>query len=209
MNSTIRNADVRRGGRMEYRTYQARTVDEAITQACLALGVTSDRLEYDVTQEPTNGFLGIGSKPAVIRARVRSEQELQKEKTAIERAEEADQKAGVRKAAASVEEERNPSSEKERQAVVTSDEIEKRAAAAAARAKERKSPFRSEENEEKMSAEEEETAGDAGPIVSAGTRQQKEKCGAAERRLRSFPMNRRSQSRSESSNREARRKRRN
>ena len=120
---------------MEYRTYQARTVDEAITQACLALGVTSDRLEYDVTQEPTNGFLGIGSKPAVIRARVRSEQELQKEKTAIERAEEADQKAGVRKAAASVEEERNPSSEKERQAVVTSDEIEKRAAAAAARAK--------------------------------------------------------------------------
>lgn len=135
MNSTIRNADVRRGGRMEYRTYQARTVDEAITQACLALGVTSDRLEYDVTQEPTNGFLGIGSKPAVIRARVRSEQELQKEKTAIERAEEADQKAGVRKAAASVEEEHNPSSEKERQAVVTSDEIEKRAAAAAARAK--------------------------------------------------------------------------
>ena len=66
---------------MEYRTYQARTVDEAITQACLALGVTSDRLEYDVTQEPTNGFLGIGSKPAVIRARVRSEQELQKERS--------------------------------------------------------------------------------------------------------------------------------
>ena len=201
MNSTIRNADVRRGGRMEYRTYQARTVDEAITQACLALGVTSDRLEYDVTQEPTNGFLGIGSKPAVIRARVRSEQELQKEKTAIERAEEADQKAGVRKAPLRKNGRRLSQATKSRKGRLRQPPGRRR--------KERKSPFRSEENEEKMSAEEEETAGDAGPIVSAGTRQQKEKCGAAERRLRSFPMNRRSQSRSESSNREARRKRRN
>ena len=36
---------------MEYKDFTARTVDEAITLACLDLGVTSDRLEYDVVQE--------------------------------------------------------------------------------------------------------------------------------------------------------------
>ena len=31
---------------MDYREYTARSVDDAITQACMDFGVTSDRLDY-------------------------------------------------------------------------------------------------------------------------------------------------------------------
>ena len=111
---------------MDYREFTAKTVDEAITQACLELGVTSDRLDYDVIQEASSGFLGIGSKPAVIRARARSFEELEAERKAIEEAEKKAKESVVTKAFETVKEEPK---------VITSDEIEKRAAAAAAKAK--------------------------------------------------------------------------
>ena len=47
----------------------AKTVDDAITEALIQLGVTSDRLEYEVIEKGSNGFLGIGSKPAIIKAK--------------------------------------------------------------------------------------------------------------------------------------------
>ena len=50
----------------------AKTVNDAITEACQKLGVTSDKLDYEVVEEGSSGFLGIGSKPAVIKARVKS-----------------------------------------------------------------------------------------------------------------------------------------
>ena len=56
---------------MEYIEVSAKTVSEAITEACQKLGVTSDRLDYEVVDEGSNGFLGIGSKPAVIKAAVK------------------------------------------------------------------------------------------------------------------------------------------
>ena len=56
---------------MEYIEISAKTVGEAITEACQKLGVTSDRLDYEVVDEGSNGFLGIGSKPAVIKAAVK------------------------------------------------------------------------------------------------------------------------------------------
>ncbi len=49
----------------------AKSVNDAITEACQKLGVTSDRLDYEVIDEGSNGFLGIGSKPAVIKACVK------------------------------------------------------------------------------------------------------------------------------------------
>ena len=58
---------------MDYREYTARSVDDAITQACMDFGVTSDRLDYQVVQEATSGFLGIGAKHAIIKACVRVE----------------------------------------------------------------------------------------------------------------------------------------
>ena len=41
----------------------AKTVDDAITEALIQLGVTSDRLEYEVIEKGSSGFLGIGMKP--------------------------------------------------------------------------------------------------------------------------------------------------
>ena len=54
---------------MEFIEVSAKTVNDAITEACQKLGVTSDKLEYQVVEEGSNGFLGIGAKPAVIKAR--------------------------------------------------------------------------------------------------------------------------------------------
>lgn len=51
----------------------AKTVNEAITEACRKFGVTSDKLDYEVIEEGSNGFLGIGAKPAVIKAAVKIE----------------------------------------------------------------------------------------------------------------------------------------
>lgn len=57
---------------MEYMEVSAKTVNDAITEACQKLLVTSDKLDYIVVEEGSSGFLGIGSKPAVIKARVKS-----------------------------------------------------------------------------------------------------------------------------------------
>ena len=54
---------------MEYIEVSAKTVDDAITEALVKLGVTSDQLEYEVIEKGSTGFLGIGSKNAVIKAR--------------------------------------------------------------------------------------------------------------------------------------------
>lgn len=60
---------------MEFREITAKTVDEAITKACLELGTSSDNLEITVVREGTNGFFGIGSKPAIIKVRKKMEEE--------------------------------------------------------------------------------------------------------------------------------------
>ncbi len=59
---------------MEYKEFSAKTVDDAITNACQEFTVTSDRLDYEIIEEGSSGFLGIGSKPAVIKARIKEEE---------------------------------------------------------------------------------------------------------------------------------------
>lgn len=54
--------------------FSAKTVQDAITEACTHFVVTSSSLEYEVIEEGSTGFLGIGSKPAVIKARAKSEE---------------------------------------------------------------------------------------------------------------------------------------
>lgn len=54
---------------MEYIEVSGKTVDDAITEACQKLMVTSDKLDYEVIEKGTSGFLGFASKPAVIKAR--------------------------------------------------------------------------------------------------------------------------------------------
>ena len=54
---------------MEYIEVSAKTVDDAVTEALIKLGATSDQIEYEVVEKGSTGFLGIGSKAAVIKAR--------------------------------------------------------------------------------------------------------------------------------------------
>ena len=65
----------------EFIQFSAKTKNEAITKACIELGVSSDQLEIEVVSEGSSGFFGIGSKPAIIKARkintVSAEDELQ------------------------------------------------------------------------------------------------------------------------------------
>lgn len=64
----IGRENIMEGRRAEEITVSAKTLDDAITEALVQLGVTSDRLEYDVIEKGSPGFLGIGMKQAVIRA---------------------------------------------------------------------------------------------------------------------------------------------
>ena len=57
---------------MDFVEFSAKTIDDAITEACQNLTVTSDKLEYEVIEEGSSGFLGIGAKPAVIKARIKN-----------------------------------------------------------------------------------------------------------------------------------------
>ena len=57
----------------DYITVSAKTLDDAITEALVQLGVTSDRLDYIVVEKGSEGFLGIGRKQAVIKARRKRE----------------------------------------------------------------------------------------------------------------------------------------
>ena len=54
---------------MKFREFKAKTVDEAITTASMELGVASTELEYEIVDKGTSGFLGIGAKPAIIKAK--------------------------------------------------------------------------------------------------------------------------------------------
>ena len=54
---------------MEFIEISAKNVDDAITQATVQLGITSNQLQYEVLDKGSTGFLGIGSKNAVIKAR--------------------------------------------------------------------------------------------------------------------------------------------
>ena len=57
---------------MDFQKFSAKTVSDAITEACKVLGITSDKLDYVVKEEGSSGFLGIGAKDAVIEAKVKS-----------------------------------------------------------------------------------------------------------------------------------------
>ena len=59
---------------MEFVEVSAKTVSDAITEACQKFSVTSDKLEYEVVQEGSTGFLGINAKPAIIKAKIKEEE---------------------------------------------------------------------------------------------------------------------------------------
>ena len=54
---------------MEYIEVSGKTVDDAVTEALIKLGATSDQIEYEVIEKGSAGFLGIARKEAVIKVR--------------------------------------------------------------------------------------------------------------------------------------------
>ncbi|MBP5306039.1 MAG: protein jag [Lachnospiraceae bacterium] len=86
----------------EYREFSAKTVSDCITDACMTFSVTSDRLDYEVVSEGSSGFMGLGVKPATIKARIKEEsfESLEAAQAEITAAEEAARKEKEEKEAA-------------------------------------------------------------------------------------------------------------
>ena len=61
----------------DYIEVSAKTVDDAILEAAIKLGTTRDKVAYEVLSQGSAGFLGIGSKKAVIKAHVKTEEEIE------------------------------------------------------------------------------------------------------------------------------------
>lgn len=59
---------------MEAVRITAKTLEEAITKACIELGATSEMISYDILETGSNGVFGIGARPYVIEARKKEEQ---------------------------------------------------------------------------------------------------------------------------------------
>ena len=54
---------------MDFEEFSGKTIEDAITEACTKYTVTSDRLDYEIIDKGSSGFLGLNSHPAVIKAR--------------------------------------------------------------------------------------------------------------------------------------------
>lgn len=60
---------------MEYMTFTGKTISDALTAASVKLGVTSEKISYTVVEKGSTGLFGLGSKNAVIRAKINQDQE--------------------------------------------------------------------------------------------------------------------------------------
>ena len=75
---------------MDYEEFSGKTIEDAITEACTKFTVTSDRLDYEIIDRGSAGFLGLNSHPAIIKAKPIPEgdiktEEVKEEETAIEK----------------------------------------------------------------------------------------------------------------------------
>jgi spoIIIJ-associated protein len=81
----------------EWIEVSAKTTEEAVTEALIQLATTSDKVEYEVLEKESRGFLGIGSRPARIRAKVK--EEFLKAEEPVKKAEKTEKKQTARPAA--------------------------------------------------------------------------------------------------------------
>lgn len=72
-----------------------KTIEDAVRSGLVQLGRTRDEVTVEVLSEPKSGFLGIGSKPAVVRVTAKEEAEhvLQRQQEDVRKAEEAEKQA--------------------------------------------------------------------------------------------------------------------
>lgn len=55
----------------DWKEFTGKTVDEALTEALLSFKTTSEKMEYEVIEKESKGLLGMFSKPAKIRAKLK------------------------------------------------------------------------------------------------------------------------------------------
>ena len=60
---------------MEFKEFTGKTVADALTNATVSLGVTSDQIKYEVVEEGSSGFLGIGSKDAILKVIISADED--------------------------------------------------------------------------------------------------------------------------------------
>ncbi len=141
-----------------------KTVDDALTEALIQLGTTSDQVEYDVIEKGSAGFLGIGSKPAVIVVRRKKKEEaadlsLEKENPVSKVPEEktekkeaaskvSEEKAEKKVTASKVSEEK--AEKKESSSKAQEEKAEKKEAASLAKAEKEVTPLDGKAMEQKV-----------------------------------------------------------
>ena len=54
---------------MDFEEFSGKNIEDAITEACTKFTVTSDRLDYEIIDRGSAGFLGLNSHPAIIKAK--------------------------------------------------------------------------------------------------------------------------------------------
>lgn len=59
---------------MEFKEFKGKTVEDALTEATIALETTSDKVEYEVVEEGSGGLFGMFAKEAVIRAKKKEDE---------------------------------------------------------------------------------------------------------------------------------------
>lgn len=70
---------------MEYQKFSGKNVEEALTNASVTFGVTSDKIEYEVVEKGSSGIFGFASKDAIINAKIKKEKKENKEPKVKER----------------------------------------------------------------------------------------------------------------------------
>ena len=117
---------------MDYMEFSAKTVNDAITEACTHFVVESSKLDYEVVEEGSSGFLGIGSKNAVIKARVKEEneeailaaEEVKKEEKKEVKEEKKAEKKEIKEAVKEEKKEEKAEKKEAKKVVVNAKEIE-------------------------------------------------------------------------------------
>ena len=111
-----------------------KTLEDAITNATIRLGVTSDNIVYTVIEHESKGFLGIGAKDAVIEVRAKDEADYEAERLKIKAEEDAARAA--QEAAAKAEAEKKAAQEAAAREVQKAEALKEEVTETAAQAEE-------------------------------------------------------------------------
>lgn len=104
---------------MNFEEFSGKTIEDAITEACTKFTVTSDRLDYEIIDKGSAGFLGLNSHPAIIKARPLEEGEVKTEKQIEKSESDSTEKDKTKPEVSDPAEKKNSLSDDEKQAIIS------------------------------------------------------------------------------------------